>query len=298
MLLFKERHNCPVCYSEKSITLINKPYKEKSIFNFLKTYYKGRIKKEILGKSNYILMRCQNCSLIYQKEILDENGMSILYEKFIDAKESLNKRENAKISYFQSLLKDSYLSFKICQKKFNLRPKELNLLDFGMGWGHWLIAAKSLGLNAYGSEISEKRLEFAKSNGLKVIDPFDSKYENYFHFINTDQVFEHLPDPNYILSNLVKTLKNGGIIKIFVPPQTNSYIRLKFLKEKWSPMKDCFHPLEHINSFNYRSLINLTKKYNLFPLKTHDLNSNIFRQYYYKFKLSLNTPRWYFQKII
>mgnify|MGYP001291256464 CR=1 FL=1 len=294
---FVIREKCPVCDSTESEILLSKFFSDESIFNFIDNFYNGKIKKNDIKNNKYILSKCKKCSLIFQKEILDNESMNKLYEEFINPEKSLMKRERSDSKYFEALYSDCMTATKICERKFNLIPKKLNFLDFGMGWGHWLIAAKACGVNGYGSEISEERINFAKKNCVKVIDPFEDIYQEYFHFISTDQVFEHLSDPNKVLGGLVKSLKKGGILKIFIPTTSQAFLRLKILGKKWTPINDAFHPLEHINSFNYKSLCKLTKRHNLYPLKINDAHTNLFLQGKSRLKLALGVNRWYFTKI-
>lgn len=296
MLGFKKRKYCPSCHSTNLKSIYCLEFKNEKIASFLKNYYKNKIRINDLGNNQFNLIKCSCCTLIFQEQILDDEGMSKLYDQFIDPKFSLQKRESANLSYFNSLYLDAFKSTKISERIFKLKPKEINTLDFGMGWGHWSYAAKACGLNIYGAELSLLRKNFAEKNGIQVIDPFKKEFNEFFHFINTDQVFEHLSDPYELLHNLVKSLKKNGVIKIFVPTTFKSYLRLKFFKKDWRPRHDAFHPLEHINSFNYNSLLKLTQKNNLIPLKPKEVNSDYFSILKSKFKMFLNVPSWYFKK--
>ena len=63
-----------------------------------------------------------------------------------------------------------------------------------MGWGNWLLAAKALGVSVFGPQLSEERVKYAKKNGITVIT-WDEIQGSNFDYINTDQGFEHLPQP-------------------------------------------------------------------------------------------------------
>lgn len=296
MLGFIKRKNCPVCQSTKLSIIYSSKFNSEKIASFLKSYYKNKISISDLGNNQFNLIRCNYCTLIFQEKILDEVGMSKLYDHFIDPESSLKKRESANINYFNSLYLDALKATKISERIFKIKPNQINVLDFGMGWGHWSYAAKACGINIYGSELSELRKAFVAKNGIKVVDPFDRKYNEFFHFINTDQVFEHLSYPSDLLNKLVRSLKKNGVIKIFVPTTLKAYLRLKILKKDWQPKHDAFHPLEHINSFNFVSLLELTKQNNLIPLKPNEVDSKIWSILKSKCKMHLNVPSWYFKK--
>ena len=295
---FLVRNKCPVCSSSNFRNLVDKPYTDESIISFINSYYKKRVDYELIKNNRYILSKCKNCRTIFQKQIFNSKATQLLYEEYISSLDSLNKRESSSFSYFNALIKDATKVTCLCERIFKKIPRKTNVLDFGMGWGHWLLAAKSCGLNVYGAEISKPRIEFAKKNGLDIINPFEKEYENFFHFINTDQVFEHLSEPRQIIHGLVKALKKGGIIKINVPYPTKSFLKIKLLKEKWKPSKDAFHPLEHINAFNYKALCYLAKTCDLEPMKISQVESNIYGRIKIKDKIKPKYPALVFSEKI
>ena len=74
---------------------------------------------------------------------------------------------------------------------FNLPPWQLEVMDFGFGWAEWARVAHSFGCNVFGAELSEARVDYARSIGIMVID-WDEIANRRFHFINTEQIFERL----------------------------------------------------------------------------------------------------------
>lgn len=287
---FVKRKTCPVCKSSKAETLFEQSFESVKVKKFIQSYYSAQLSEKISG-NYYSLSRCSQCTLIYQSEILDTQGLNYLYEIAIDKTASLAKREQANSQYFQSLVQDSYAPIGFFPEK---KPREIRVLDFGMGWGHWAIAAQAHGLDVVGAELSQSRIEFAKSKGIEVIDIMNSQLDD-FDYINTDQVFEHLDDPHDVLEQLVNRLKPGGIIKIFVPNSTIDRLKLKY--GSWEPCKDSFHPLEHINSFTNRSINIFTEQFSLKPISFAELKVA------QKLKIRrviarkvFGAPSWYFRK--
>ena len=76
------------------------------------------------------------------------------------------------------------------------------------------------------------------------------------------------------MKNLTTCLKRKGIIKISVPSRSTSYLNLLINKKNWRPQKDAFQPLEHINTFNKKSITLLTQEFGLVPLKLKYLYKN------------------------
>lgn len=64
------------------------------------------------------------------------------------SKLSLQKRESAKVEYFESLFGDIKCMARVLKNDI---PKSLRILDFGLGWGHWALAAKAMGYRVAGA---------------------------------------------------------------------------------------------------------------------------------------------------
>jgi SAM-dependent methyltransferase len=135
--------------------------------------------------------------------------------------------------------------------------------------------AKAFGCGAYGSELSKDRIAYAQSNGLKVVE-WDELPMHQFNLINTEQVFEHIPNPLETLRHLKKALAPGGLIKISVPTANDIQRRLKIMD--WKAKKTTKNslnpvaPLEHINFYRRNSIIKMAGiaglEEVLIPLKT------------------------------
>jgi SAM-dependent methyltransferase len=79
-----------------------------------------------------------------------------------------------------------------------------------------------------------------------------------FDFINTEQVFEHLPSPGDDLRRLVQALRPNGVLKIGVPydPQLRRKLDCPdWIAAKNSPASlNAVAPIEHLNHFEPASL--------------------------------------------
>ena len=180
--------------------------------------------------------------------------MKKVYEEWIDPQKvfklDFDKEDLAYFSYYaQEVI--SIITF------FKTKPSQLKILDFGMGWGKWCQMAKAFGCESYGTELSEARIEYAIKNNIKVIT-YDEIPKYRFDFINTEQVFEHIPDPFETLCHLNRALKPNGLIKISVPNCKN--IKTKLEINDWAAPKGSKNslnpvsPLEHINCFTHTSI--------------------------------------------
>jgi 2-polyprenyl-3-methyl-5-hydroxy-6-metoxy-1,4-benzoquinol methylase len=258
---FEARKKCPACASSTFREIYKVSYKEFPLKDYLSRFYlpQGNIEFEYLDGATYILCECDVCSAIFQREVPQAALMERLYEHWIDPKVAFaHHQENDGIEYY------AYCAQEIMQiiSYFNEKPSQLSFFDFGMGWGKWALMAKAFGCESYGTELSKERIEYAKSNGIKVID-WDEIHQHRFDFINTEQVFEHIPDPLKTLRHLKMALKPHGVVKVSVPYANDIQRRLKVMD--WQAPKGSANslnpvaPLEHINYFRRSSLVKMAE---------------------------------------
>ncbi|MFQ5768969.1 MAG: class I SAM-dependent methyltransferase [bacterium] len=256
---FTRRQNCPACKAKDNKTIYSCCYLASPIKDFLKSYY-GHLEKfrlEYLEKATFILNECSSCGLVFQEQIPDNLLLEKLYEEELDIEAAVNQfPQYDNLDYYAGLAKEIMMSIEFLGK----RPSQLKFLDFGMGWGKWCRMAKGFGCEAFGTEISQARIDYAKSQGIQVIS-WDNLPRYKFDLINLEQVLEHLAEPLDILCYLKQSLKSDGLIKICVPNGSGIKKRLKTCD--WMAPKNTrnslnpVHPLEHINCFNYNSLIKM-----------------------------------------
>jgi len=247
---FHRRECCPLCAAEDATTLCELPYGEPPIAGFLEDFYYGRIPPERLQSESYRVARCQQCGFIYQDPILDDSGMQALYQDWIDNAQSLRKKQAAKASLFRQYA--GQIQTLLCLLPG--RPGEIRVLEYGMGWGYWSRMAQAHGLDVTGFELSSERREHARAMGLKVITELPPPGA-HFECLYANQVFEHLPDPAGTLRQLCARLAPQGLVYIRVPDGRGVANRLQ--RRGWSPDLDAIHPLEHINCFTRKTLIDL-----------------------------------------
>jgi len=244
---FSERGGCPICGDGRSTEKVSLPYHEGIVSDFIGTYYQGRIEPESLRGGRYRILYCDACDFYYQGDILNDEGMYELYEHIIVPEGSLAKVQGARKEYFQGHLRTAGLIGELLPVT---TPHSVKVLDFGMGWGHWACAAKALGYDTMGAEISPSRIAYAAENGIRSVD-INALPDACIDFVHTDQVFEHVADPRQLVGELARILRLGGVLGIGVPSAENT---AKRFKSKFVPGKDELHPLEHINGFTSDAL--------------------------------------------
>ena len=143
MSIFRTRRKCNVCDSNILSTLYSKEFTDIPIWSFLDKYYKGRIKKQDLDGYKYEIKKCNQCAFIFQSNILSNEGLQELWGNWITDNDSLQKHITRPYPVSKYLQKN----VKLMGKQFNKLPKDVNVLDYGMGWGNWALLSKKSGYN-------------------------------------------------------------------------------------------------------------------------------------------------------
>lgn len=258
---FISRKHCPVCEKPDCTELLRHAFSSEPLSAYLVNFYahQGQIDLQFLENQDFVLAECTQCGLIYQSEIPGDILMNKLYEEWLDPEVCFKLHEVGRgIEYFGRLSSEIVKIVKLLGRP----PMELNFLDFSCGWGHWCRIAQSFGCDVHGTEFSLSREEYSRKKGIKVID-YDQIKNNRYDFINTEQVFEHVPNIRETLSYLVGSLNPGGVIKISVPNGYDIKHRLKIWD--WKAPKGSSNslnpvaPLEHVNCFKQSSLLALAE---------------------------------------
>lgn len=256
---FVTRERCPACDGPGATTLYACDFTEDPVRQYLVDFYnpQGGVDFGYLAGGHYELRGCSSCALVYQRQVLGPEGMTLLYERWIDPDRvvELYEKEHT-LRYYRGYVAASYAVTAYLAAP----PSTLRYFDFGMGWGNWLLAARAFGVNVFGAELSERRAEHARRHGITVL-AWDEIPGQMFDYINTDQVFEHIPDPIPTLAHLVSGLRPGGLIRLCVPDGNRHAETLRVMD--WQAPRDHPHslnmvaPLEHINCYSTSSLLAL-----------------------------------------
>ncbi len=250
---FETREQCPVCGNDTAETLYQAAYSDPPLKQFIVSFYQGRADLNLLENAIYRVAKCGRCRFIYQINVLNDEGMAALYGDWVDAETSLEKKQNAGAGLFRQYAGQ----MQAVSSLFPILPGQVNVLEFGMGWGYWSRMAQAFGFRVSGLELSAERAEYASTLGLEVIDKLPETGRHY-HFIYANQVFEHLTDPLETLKQLGARLKPDGVIYLRVPDGRG--IEKTLAQSGWSSELDAIHPLEHINCFTRGSLCELAAR--------------------------------------
>ena len=217
---------------------------------FLGEFYAGRVPLDTLRGAVYRVVACELCEFLFQDPVLDDGGMQLLYEHWIDAARSLRKKQSAE----GSLARQYAGQLRSLAALMPGPPAVQRVLEFGMGWGYWCRAAREFGFEVSGYELSLERRAYAREMGVRVLDELPPPGA-LFEGIYSSQVFEHLSEPRQSLQALCARLAPGGIVYLRVPDGRGVARALR--ENGWSPALEAIHPLEHINCFTRATLVRL-----------------------------------------
>jgi 2-polyprenyl-3-methyl-5-hydroxy-6-metoxy-1,4-benzoquinol methylase len=192
---------------------------------------------------NLVYIKCNNCGLIWRAP--ESMHISKPYDKsYFDSKNYLKNRKH-KIKKSEGLL-------RIAQHfKSDIR----NILEVGCSVGNTLQAAKNMGVNHLGIDISSFAVDFCKNEGLNAenltLDQLIASGKQ-FNLIFMQHVLEHFPDPFETLKQCKNLLKNYGLIVILVPNSHYRNARKKRGKHRFYSLQGV--GAEHFVYFDYSSL--------------------------------------------
>ena len=200
--------------------------------------------KNYLKINGHKIVKCINCGLVYTL-LSDKKVSNNLYSKayFIDSGYK-NYEENKEfiIASFNYIL----------EKVINMISIQGNLLDIGCATGLLLEAAKRLGFEVYGLEISGYAAQEATKKGFKIFNlPIEqTNFNNTYNIVTMMGTIEHLANPIKAFKIIYNILKESGLIVISTPDIGSWLGSRKFQ----------FKPLEHRYYYDKNTITMLLKK--------------------------------------
>jgi SAM-dependent methyltransferase len=156
--------------------------------------------------AHYQINRCMNCGLIYSSPIMDERGVSRLYEESSETNVTPGEENNVRrtMALYYSLAAP------------HLRRRE-RMLDIGCDMGFMLESAKADGFKElHGIEPVPAARSVAETiDGATITDKFFEQTDypvDYFDLITLIHVLDHLYDPCIVLRQAFRNLRPGGLV--------------------------------------------------------------------------------------
>lgn len=188
------------------------------------------------------ILECNTCGLVFlnKQETNDgyyENGK--MYRKEImSLVDTYNNDNLRRIKQMQDLLKNA------------------NVLDFGSGYGGFLILAKQYAKSVVGVEINKQVETIYKKNNILLYRNLEKIHDETLDIITLFHCIAHIHNPIDLLNKLYKKLKPNGKIIIETPNANDALLTLY----KNKGFVNFFYHTDMLYMFNSTSLSTLIKK--------------------------------------
>ena len=220
----------------------------------------GEDNTQLIKKENdWNIVQCNNCSFVYVNPRPDENYLLRHYQDYlpIDQKSSDSWARMMSDVFYQSL--------NIIENICGMKPGKL--LDVGCGHGFFLQFAKERKWNAFGLDLSEQAVLYARKKGLNVSSEslFKKSYQTgEFDVVTMFYVLEHLLDPVIYLREVYRILKPCGLLLLRVPHTTPIAKILKILRMS----NKLYDAPSHLSDFSPRTIKQLLEKVGFCNIRT------------------------------
>ena len=155
------------------------------------------------------------------------------------------------------------------------------LLDIGTGGGGFLLNARKCFI-CEGVEINSIHAEKAKNAGLTIHNIYSNDFDPSYKFdiVTMLQVIEHLPDPNTVIEDAYRLLKNEGYLYIACPNYESK--SMEIFKEKHRHVST----FGHINLYSPKSLLRSIEKngFNCVDITTYSSDIELHDLFYFYLK--------------
>jgi 2-polyprenyl-3-methyl-5-hydroxy-6-metoxy-1,4-benzoquinol methylase len=246
---------------------------------------------ELVG--DFFIVKCKNCGLVYTNPRLSSEQLEIMYSsntilggnwKNFPYLFNSNFPDELQDLKQNSIKYDTLEKWKVrLFKDYMYSKKNLRLLDVGCGAGKFVRQCIDSGIDAYGLDLSQDRIEYGiKEYELKgriwkgTLDE-ESNKGNTYDIITLWDVIEHVPDPSLLLSE-VKRITHANS-RVFLLTMSLDSFTYKLYKKSWYYI----HPPQHLHYFSHETMRKMLQK-NGFSLvgceMDHTRNKNFIHLWY------------------
>ena len=224
------------CESENLYPNFNNGYsQDKNLDDFLKVLASGEhytcpvcqntpaVPDKIVSRNiSRTYRRCQTCGMLYMSFSTDVQSNYTKSYFFEDYKKQYGKTYQED---FESIKAQGMRRLSIISALFMGNLKDKNSFDIGCAYGPFMQAASELGLNAFGTDISEDAVKFVQSDlrfpatisQFPLIDVTGEFGISQFDIVTMWYVIEHFRNLDSVLSKVSEITKKGGIFAFSTP---------------------------------------------------------------------------------
>ena len=253
------RDACPACAAAPARPVALLRFGAPPLSDYLRAFYAdhpGCDFSTLAGK-DLAIAECPRCGCIFQATVPDDAFLARFYRDGLYG--GLAPERAVEPYVFELMAREMAMVVRFLQPRV-ARPA---VLDFGTGEGQWARLAASTGLATHACDVSDHAFARLAAAGITCHRTSELPHAA-FDFINTEQVFEHLPRPADEVVRLAAALRPGGVLKIGVPH--DPLLRKKLGSPDWLAPKNSpaslngIAPVEHLNHFSPEALRHLAAR--------------------------------------
>jgi 2-polyprenyl-3-methyl-5-hydroxy-6-metoxy-1,4-benzoquinol methylase len=211
----------------------------------------------------YTLLRCTVCRFVTVHPLPDLEAVEAHYNdtRTGEEKQQLRKELVARFMSLSNNPKRDFFSSVLSKVSGILAKSALDILEIGSGFGYFVQYANSIGHRVTGTEVTKEYAEMSSEslNG-RIIHVDSGRYTDQFgcasfDLIYMEAVFEHVLQPEAILSQIRQLLRPGGVLFLAVPNMESLSSRLEGKYWAWAA------PPDHLYFYNQSNLSLLLEKH-------------------------------------
>lgn len=169
---------------------------------------------------------------------------------------NLNSPENTNKNYLdRDLDKPRIIEYNKRRQMIEGLKDGMKIVELGCGISNFLYLVKEEfpDCEVHGLDFADQVIERFKSDypmiNYQVGDALHTPYEdNYFDYVTAGELIEHIPNPQDLVTEMVRICKIGGVVSVTTP----------FLEKTWRPTDI---PKEHLWEYDRDDMLNLFSKY-------------------------------------
>lgn len=188
------------------------------------------------------IVKCLSCGFVYTDPSFTEEGLKKYYSQEYFKSTSSDIKGYDDYASDQGNIEDTF-GRRLREISKKSKVKTGRVLDVGSAMGYFLSAAKKMGWQPTGLEISSFCCEYAQTQfGIKSYNNFLSKVDlpkNSFELVTMWDYIEHSLTPREDFNKAIDALTLGGVLAL-TTPDFDSLPR-RIFKEKWMGFKEPEH---------------------------------------------------------
>ncbi|WP_320045052.1 class I SAM-dependent methyltransferase [uncultured Desulfobacter sp.] len=259
---------CPVCSSSDSTLLMQFTPEQLCLNN--PSYDLDILREAIKGQEQYLsYSKCNRCSMVFCEKYWDDENLNIVYSDIIMHEKS--KEKIFSIDKRRMLLNTWTNILRLLKFQGKIKLDSIKLVDFGCGWGDFLEVVNGSGVEAMGFDQDQQKVNYAKARRHRIAHTPEKLIEfGPVDIFVMNSVIEHIQDVGEIFNLVNSVLTPGGIFVCSVMDYRERFLRksAKRLKRGLPALTKNLNPVEHVNIYNYDSVLATLEKYGFHFLAT------------------------------